>query len=504
MDNHPVLPHRFRLTSKRMYRVLEGLPGVFVWSTLILSVCVSIFFPLWAIAFIVLFDVFWLVRVLYTMSYLVIAYRQYRLAEKVHWQQRLEQRSDWQTITHVVLLPTYGESEEILTGTLNSLRSLEYPAHRLWVVLATEGREGERIRPIAHRLEEVFANVFHRFIVTEHPGTIAGEVAGKGANAAWAGKKLREQIDQECLSYDSIIVSTFDADAVAHPQYFSYLTYTFLTHPNPLRTSYQPIPLFHNNVWDAIPFMRVVAASTTIWLLGDAARPERLLTFSSHSMPWRALVDVDFWQTDVVSEDSRISLQCMMHYDGKYDVTPMFIPISMDTVQAPTLWRSFVNQYKQIRRWAYGSENFAYMVWNFLPNAAMSKRKKWRLIWNQLEGTYSWATAPIIISIMGWLPFHVGSTALDVSVLAHNAPLVTQRLLLGAMIGLILSATISVIMLPKPPRPVAWYSWALMVLQWLALPVTMIAFGSLPAIEAQTRLMLGKYLGFWVTEKSRG
>jgi len=386
---------------------------------------------------------------------------------------------------------------------LISLLNVAYPYQQFIIVLATETRDAENIRPVAQRLQEKYATSFRSLLVTEHPDNIPGEVAGKGANIAWAGRQAQRLIDEQRIPYDQIIVSTFDADAVAHPQYFSYLTYAFLTHPDRLHTSYQPIPLFHNNVWDAMALMRVVATSTTFWLLGETMRPDRLFTFSSHSMPWQALVDVGFWQTDVVSEDSRIFLQCLIHYDGHYTVTPMFMPISMDTIQAPSLWRSLLNQYKQIRRWAYGAENFPYMVWNFASNKHMPRWTKWRYIWNQFEGTYSWATAPLLIALVGWLPFQFNHLVLASSVMAQNAPIVLQRLMLSAMAGLAISAIMSTAMLPRPQRPVPWYQWGIMVGQWVLLPVTMIVFGSLPALESQSRLMLGKYLGFWVSEKTR-
>jgi hypothetical protein len=59
-------------------------------------------------------------------------------------------------------------------------------------------------------------------------------------------------------------------------------------------------------------------------------------------------------------------------------------------------------------------------------------------------------------------------------------------------------------MLPPRPSTVKKSMWIVMVFQWVLLPVTFILFGALPAIDAQTRLMVGKYLVFNVTEKKRG
>lgn len=497
------MPRYLRLSERRRYRWLEMFPGLFVWSTLGLAVLTSFFAPLWAIVFVLLFDVYWVIRVFYVMTYLILGYRRFHQALRVDWLARVRQHPEWENIVHLIVVPTYQESLEVLRDTFQSLTAISYPLDRCLVVLATEERDAEHVRPIAETLRREYGRKFRDFLVTEHPANIVGEVAGKGANIAWAGRRVQERIDHLGIPYERIIVSTFDADSVAHPQYFSYLTYAFLTHPDRLHTSYQPIPLFHNNVWDAMALMRVVATSTTFWLLGDTMRPDRLFTFSSHSMPFTALVDVGFWQSDVVSEDSRIFLQCLIRYDGRYTVTPMYIPISMDAIQAPSPWRSLINQYKQIRRWAYGVENFPFMAWNFAHASSMSSWMKIKYLWNQFEGAFSWATAPLLILVLGWLPFHTGHASLENSVLAHNAPVVLQRLMLGAMVGLVAAAVISTAMLPQRSGGARWYQWVMMVGQWLLLPITMIVFGALPALESQTRLMLGKYLGFWVSEKTR-
>jgi hypothetical protein len=61
----------------------------------------------------------------------------------------------------------------------------------------------------------------------------------------------------------------------------------------------------------------------------------------------------------IVTEDSRIFLQCLVRYDGDYETVPMYIPVYMDTVDIGDFRRSLVNQYKQMRRWAW--------EWNIFP-----------------------------------------------------------------------------------------------------------------------------------------
>jgi len=497
------MPRILQMSDYRKYRLLEIIPGVLVWSSFALAIVLSVFLPLWAIAFIIVFDLFWLFRVLYLMTYLIVIFRKYLSEQKNDWQGRVRAVAGWERIHHLIVLPTHGDTVDVVRTSLKSVVASSYPLDKMIIVIATEEADGEEARSIARTIEAEYGDRFFRFLHTTHPANIKGEVAGKGANTAWAGRKAKELIDELRIPYEDVIVSSFDIDTCVHPKYFSYLTHTFLTHPNPTRTSYQPIPLFNNNIWSAPALTRVAANATTFWLMTEQARPERLFTFSSHSMSFRALVDVDFWQSDIVTEDSRIFLQCLLRYDGDYTVTPMYIPISMDSVKGTTLWQSLVSLYKQQRRWAYGVENFPYMAWNFAKNANISLGMKIRYIWNQLEGVYSWATAPIIIFVLGRLPLYFISEEGQELAIVQNAPHILELLMTAAMIGLLVSAIFSTILLPPRPQRHRFMKVPFMFLQWILFPIVMIAFGSIPATDAQTRLMLGKYLGFWTTKKVR-
>jgi len=298
-------------------------------------------------------------------------------------------------------------------------------------------------------------------------------------------------------------VSVFDVDTVAPHDFFSCLAWHYLTCARPLRSSFQPIPIFSNNIWHAPAFARVFAFSTTFWQMIQQARPEQLVTFSSQCISLRALVDVGFWQINVVSEDSQIFWKCLLRYDGDWRTEPLYYPVYMDANVAHSFWQTLVNQYKQIRRWHYGVENNPYFLFGFTKNPRIPLRTKLRQGFQMIEKTHSSATNALIIFLMGWLPATIGGGDFGSSVLSYNLPHITQNIMLLAMVGLVSSAVISLVLLP--PRPVHFgrfrYLW--MVLQWLLFPLNFVLFGAVPALDAQTRLMLGHYMGFWVTPKSR-
>lgn len=446
------------------------------------------------------------------LIFMLISWYKYRASSATDWWHFLKHTHDkkWQEYYHIIFLPTAGEPFEVVDTTFDNLaHKTKYDQKKMIVVLAGEENFKEQFEEVAQKIYEKYKDAFYKIIITLHPANIPGEIRGKGSNLYHAGYQVKKYIDEHHFDYKKIIVSTFDIDTLSDPDYFAYLTHKFISHKNPYQASFQPMAFYHNNIWESDIITRIVANSTTFWLLTDLARPQRLFTFSSHSMSWQALVDIGFWQNNIVTEDSRIFLQCLIHYDGDYEVVPMHIPVSMNTVYVGNWWRSMRSQYKQMRRWAYGVEHFPYMAWQFSKNDKIPRRKKWIYTWNQTEGVYTWATAPLLIFFMGYLPLWLAEKYEMTTVLAQNAPLMLEWLMRFGMIGIILIALMSVVILPPMPRKhkkniiALPFKYIMMLLQWILFPITMIIFGSIPAIDAQTRLMLGKYLGFCITEKKK-
>lgn len=493
-----------------LYRVLEMVPGGLSLLTLFLIVILSWQFPVFVAIFIIAFDTYWLFKTIFLSLHLRSSFKTMREYENTSWLEKLKTLGEvrgvsFLDIKHLIIFPMYKESYEIVRGTFENLKSSNYPKEKFIVVLGIEERAGKEAEETAEKIKAEFDTSFGDFLITKHPSSISGEIQGKGSNETWAAKEAqRLVIDPKKVPYERTLVSVFDIDTSLKEEYFGCLTYHFLTAEHKDRSSYQPIPLFLNNIYEAPAFARVIAFSATFWHMIQQSRPERLTTFSSHSMPFKALHEVGFWETNVVSEDSRIFWQCFMHYNGDWRVVPLFYPVSMDANVAPTFWQTLVNQYKQQRRWGYGAENVPYILYNFIRNKKIRSRIKWQWGFNVIESFHSWATNSLIIFSLGWLPIMIGGSKFHSTVLSYNLPQITGFIMTLASVGIVSSALLSILLLPTHKEMRVWH-YPLYVLHWFLMPITLIVFGAFPALDAQIRLLLGQRfkLGFWITPKFR-
>ena len=362
-------------------RSYEILPAALAWSTFILMVLFSWLLPVWVSIFIIFFDAYWLLKTVYLSFHLRATFVAMRENMKTDWLVKLsdtrypipETRANWRDLYHLIILPMYNEPYEVVRETFESLANVHYPMDKLMVVLAIEERAGAAACETAERIGKEYRNRFRAFHVAVHPANLPGEIPGKGSNESWAAKEAQRLLidpivgvgGQPSLSYGNFLVSVFDVDTQVFPEYFGRLAYVFLNAANPLRSIYQPIPLFTNNVHDAPMLARVVAFSATFWQMMQQSRPERLTSFSSQAIPLTTLVEIGFWQKDIVSEDSRIFWQGYLHYHGDFRVEPLLFPVSMDAAAASTFWGTVKNLYKQQRRWAWGAENVSYILDGF-------------------------------------------------------------------------------------------------------------------------------------------
>ncbi|MDD3297215.1 MAG: glycosyltransferase family 2 protein [Candidatus Omnitrophica bacterium] len=537
--------HNLQAAEQKLERFLEVIPGAISWFILIGLTVLSFVNPLAAAVIIIAFDLYWLLRLFYMNIFLVFSYSRLRLEAGTDWLQRLKGLDSmyeyWeelknketspggkkdlsvlihkeeirilekskkfpplsQEIYHLVIVPVARESRNIIEPGVESIARGKFPASNILLVLAIEETAPQASKEAAAIIQERYAQYFYDLLVTVHPSNIPGEAKVKGANATFAARKAAAYLENKNIPFENVVVSCFDADTVVAPDYFSCLTYRFMVSPDRTQASFQPIPVYYNNIWETPAFARVLDVGSSFFQLIEATNPDRLVTFSSHSMSFKALVDVGYWPVDMVSDDSAIFWKAFVHFNGNYRVVPLYVTLSMDVTEAENWWRTAVNVYKQKRRWAWGVENFPILMRAFLQaeNIPLSKRLKHSF--KMLESHISWATWPFLLSIIGWLPAMFAGREFSHSILYYSAPRITGIIFSLASLGLLVCIILSILLLPKQKTKFSFFKKIGHAFEWLLVPPISIFLSALPALDAQTRLMLGKYMEFWVTVKKR-
>jgi hypothetical protein len=547
-------PDRYRWLG----RVLEMVPGTISWAVLILPLWLSFSYP-WLVAYFVLsFDFYWLCRALWFSGAVIVAYRRIRRVQTVDWNQRLAALGDpsgrrrelerllagtagahealgitagphpgsvrsrrqvrteiadlrliealpeppppVDELVHLALIPTYTESIEKLRLTVRALAEAAWPAERKICAIITRETDDVGIANVA-TLREEFADAFVEFIHILDP-LEPGIVVGKSSAMAWGGRYLyRLLVRERRMDPTRIMVTDLDADYRIHPQYFAYLAWMHLTDANRDTQLYQPIPYFHNNIWDAPMLQRLFAAVLTQLQMWRSVLPEKLQSFGSYSTTLHLVHEVGYWATDAIPEDSRFFWKSYFRYGDRFRAVPLFIPIYGDAVRARGYWRSMAEQYLQARRWAWGVTDIPYVIQNALRHPEISFWSRFWRVTNLFGEHINWAIAPFVVMFGATVPLLI-NPAFAQTTLGQNLPLFASVMLTIALVSLFVLVIIEHLIVP--PRPSQWgpFRRVMSYVQWIGLPFVGIFFSNLPALDAQTRLLTGRYLEYRVTEKA--
>lgn len=490
-------------------RWLEWIPGVLTWGTFIGLFWLTFAAPVVVETFLIIYAVAWFSRALMMSFRLIVGYVKYRRDVQRDWLVELKSSYPADVVNglyHVAIVAVAKEDKAIVDETLRAIASSDYPVKsNLIVMIATEERYAQNGREVHEMARRKYGKTFKALLTAEHPKDIVGEVIGKGGNISWAARKVQKWLDDNKISYDRVLCTTLDADNRAHKKYLAALSFSYLEHPDPLYATFQPIPMFFNNIWDVPMPIRAISLGGSFWQIIESTRPYRLRNFSAHAQSFAALVKTDFWSVKTIVEDGHQFWRTYFRFNGRHDVVPINVPIYQDAVLSPKgYWATFREQYLQKLRWAWGCSDIPFVLWHMWRNPNLPFWDKWLQAARLIEGHYSWATTSIVLALFGWLPRLISPGFLNV-VSAYTFPPIYGHILTLAMIGLVVTLTVSALLLPPFPKDRPARSILSIVFEWavtpLILPIVNLYFSSLPAIEAQTRLMFGKYLGFRVTEK---
>jgi len=226
------------------YRLLEIFSGAAAWGTLLILIIFSYFQPIWVAYFIIAFDVYWLLLVVYLAIMLFTSYFKMKEMRNMDWRKKCEELTaenagklpadalirngfTYQDIVHLVISPTYTERWKFCAPASSPSLIPVFLWIRWFLFSDWRARRAGRLDKAAI-LKNEYDGKFRNFVVTVHPDGIVGELKARAPTKLGLLNASKEEIiDKEKIPYNKILTSVFDSDTVVYPGFFHCLTYYF-------------------------------------------------------------------------------------------------------------------------------------------------------------------------------------------------------------------------------------------------------------------------------------
>jgi hypothetical protein len=269
-------------------RLLEVVPGLVTWTLLLAPAWIPLIFAstgafVVAVAVLV-FDAYWFLRSFQVIIGVWSTYLKMRRDMSVDWLARCgeappEGYPDPLSFYQLSIIPTYTEPYHVLEKTVQAIVDANYPPQLKLVGIITRVTDKPGWANV-DRLREKFGDQLGGFFHIKDPME-PPLVPGKSAAMNWGGRDMVRRLSE--LGYDlrRVLVTDLDSDYRVHREYFGWISYHHARDPLRDFVIWQPVPLFHNNIWQVPTAVRVMSASSTQWQMFLHSQPQRLVAFST-------------------------------------------------------------------------------------------------------------------------------------------------------------------------------------------------------------------------------
>ncbi|MBM3209287.1 glycosyltransferase family 2 protein [Candidatus Shapirobacteria bacterium] len=485
--------------DRQIQRLLEILPGTVSWGLIVFFFAGSFLIPLYIAYLVIFFDIFWFYKSITFAFSTTLSYLRIKASEKMDWLGEVRLFPDWKKIRHIVIIPQYKEPTHILERTIQSLVNQDFPLKQISVVMATEARDPNGAK-IAGTLGKKYGKKFADFFITSHklaPGETIGKHSNENYAARWVKKEL---VDKQKIKIDYLTVTSSDADHCFHPKHFSCLSYRFLDSPERYLRFWQPAVFFYNNFWRLPAIVRVINTFNTLWNGAVLSRKDRLISCQNYSLSLKLLDETGYWDPKVIPEDYHLFFKAYYKKEGKVEVEPIFLPLYADAAEGATLWKTLKNTYQQSQRWAWGISDDPNVIKNYFltPTAPFPDKtiRLLRLMEDHILAPVNWFFITLGITIPTLFVRDFSRT-----IIGYSLPRISAIILNLCLIFLVVILIVNAKQRPPRPQTVSRLRSLLIPLEFVLMPLSGLIFGVIPGLDAHTRLMLGKYLEYKVTEK---
>ena len=488
-------------------RLFEAAPGLVTWILLLAPAWIPIIFP-WPGAFVVaagvlLFDIYWLLRSMTVITGVYSTLSQMRRDMRRDWlalcyQDRAEGRHDPLQYIHLCVIPTYTEPYHVLEKTVEAIVEANYPPDKKMIGIITRETDKPGWANV-ERLKDKFGDRLRGFYHIKDP-LEPGIVIGKSAAMNWGGRWMVRVLTEEGYDLNQILITDLDSDYRVHPEYFAWISQHHAREPLRDFVIWQPVPLFHNNIWQVPMAVRVMSGATSQWQMFLHSRPHRLVAFSSYTCSLEFVQRAGYWDKDVIPEDSRFYWKAFFTFGERFSVKSVYLPLYGDSPNSRDYASTHMSQYNQIKRWAWGITDVPYVLARLFKHPEIPLVLRIRRFMNLFLNHLNWIFLPLLLMFGASVPIWV----------SQDFALTDLGQALWSWSGILLSVTLSTVVfflffevLMLPPKPKEWPFWKKIGVhfQYMLYPIVGLVMSVLPALEAHTRLLLGRYLEYRVTEK---